>query len=407
MRIASGVTDQFTYFIARDTAGSRVTGLSGFTVYRSRNGGAAAAFTTPTINETDASNMPGVYELLLDEDMTIDAGDETQAMVVHITVSGMVAVTKEFELYRPKITAGVTLSVESDGDLTKVNTLDGHTAQTGDSYALGNGASGFVAIKGDTAAILLDTAALDGRVPSDPADASDIASAFSTVNSTLGTIAGYIDTEIGTLQTSVNDLPTNSELATALAGADDAMLAALATAQADLDILTGTDGVTLATAQGNYAPAKAGDLMGLANDAITAAKFDESTAFPLASADTGSTAVARTGADSDTLETLSDEIAGISAGSGPTVEQIADEVQTRTIARVTLVDTVTTNTDMRGTDSAALATDLATLDGKADDIKAKTDSLAFTVAGQVDANIQAVNNVTVTGTGTTADPWYS
>jgi hypothetical protein len=39
----------------------------------------------------------------------------------------------------------------------------------------------------------------------------------------------------------------------------------------------------------------------------------------------------------------------------PTVSQVADEVQTRTIARVTLVDTCTTNTDMRGTDSAALA----------------------------------------------------
>lgn len=46
----------------------------------------------------------------------------------------------------------------------------------------------------------------------------------------------------------------------------------------------------------------------LADDAITAAKFDESTAFPLKSADTGATAVARTGADSDTLETISDQI---------------------------------------------------------------------------------------------------
>jgi hypothetical protein len=36
-----------------------------------------------------------------------------------------------------------------------------------------------------------------------------------------------------------------------------------------------------------------------------------------------------------------------------TVVAIADEVQTRTIARVTLVDTVTTNTDMRGTDGAS------------------------------------------------------
>ena len=48
--------------------------------------------------------------------------------------------------------------------------------------------------------------------------------------------------------------------------------------------------------------------MGLSNDAITAAKFDESTAFPLESADSGSTAVARTGTDGDTLKTISDQL---------------------------------------------------------------------------------------------------
>jgi hypothetical protein len=46
----------------------------------------------------------------------------------------------------------------------------------------------------------------------------------------------------------------------------------------------------------------------LANDAITASKFDESTAFPLTSVDTGATRVARTGADADTLETISDQL---------------------------------------------------------------------------------------------------
>jgi hypothetical protein len=46
----------------------------------------------------------------------------------------------------------------------------------------------------------------------------------------------------------------------------------------------------------------------LGNDCITSAKFDESTAYPVKSADTGATALARTGADSDTLETLSDQM---------------------------------------------------------------------------------------------------
>lgn len=58
----------------------------------------------------------------------------------------------------------------------------------------------------------------------------------------------------------------------------------------------------------------AGALMGLADDAITSAKFDESTAFPVKSADTGSTAIARVGADSDTLETLSDQVDGLVTG---------------------------------------------------------------------------------------------
>lgn len=49
----------------------------------------------------------------------------------------------------------------------------------------------------------------------------------------------------------------------AMRGTDNAALSsALSTAQADLDLITGTDGAQLATVQGLYAPAKAGDNMG-------------------------------------------------------------------------------------------------------------------------------------------------
>lgn len=44
----------------------------------------------------------------------------------------------------------------------------------------------------------------------------------------LATVAGYIDTEVAALVTAVDALPTNAELATALAAADDAVLAAIA-----------------------------------------------------------------------------------------------------------------------------------------------------------------------------------
>ena len=53
------------------------------------------------------------------------------------------------------------------------------------------------------------------------------------------------------------------------------------------------------------------------------------------------------------------------------------------LSRVTLVDTVTSNTDMRGTDSAnTVAPDNSSISA----IKAKTDQMVFTVSGQIDAN---------------------
>jgi len=117
MRIPSGVTDQYIYFVAVDATNlkTRETGLSSFTVYRSRNNGTATAMTTPTVAEVDATNMPGVYTLLCDEDMTIGAGNDTEEMAFHITQASMSPVTRTIELYRPKITAGNTLDVTATG----------------------------------------------------------------------------------------------------------------------------------------------------------------------------------------------------------------------------------------------------------------------------------------------------
>lgn len=54
-----------------------------------------------------------------------------------------------------------------------------------------------------------------------------------------------------------------------------------------------------------------GAAMNLAANAIKKVSYDESTAYALESADTGASQIARTGADGDTLETLSDEIAAV------------------------------------------------------------------------------------------------
>lgn len=125
----------------------------------------------------------------------------------------------------------------------------------------------------------------------------------------------------------------------------------------------------------------------LADDVITAGKFDESTAFPLKSADTGTTQVARVGADSDTLETLSDEIAAVKAETALIVE---DTGTTIPATLVTIDNFLDTEVAAILADTNELQTDLVDggrLDLLIDGIKAKTDTItaAPTAASVADA----------------------
>lgn len=126
MEIVSGDATKYIHFYAVDAADliTPETGLSAFGVRHSRDDGSAGAFTTPSITEVDSSNMPGWYKLLIDEQYTLDSGNDCEEVALHITHAGMHPAKVKYLIKRAKITAGNTLSVESDGDLTKVNTLD-------------------------------------------------------------------------------------------------------------------------------------------------------------------------------------------------------------------------------------------------------------------------------------------
>ena len=117
MRIPSGKIDQYIYFVAVDINDhvTRKTGLSSFTVYRSRNNGTATLYTTPTVAQLDATNMPGVYSLLIDEDTTIAAASDSEEYVVHITQASMAPVTRTVELYRRPDNMTLTESYAADG----------------------------------------------------------------------------------------------------------------------------------------------------------------------------------------------------------------------------------------------------------------------------------------------------
>lgn len=88
---------------------------------------------------------------------------------------------------------------------------------------------------------------------------------------------------------------------------------------------TACDGGSYNVGGGGVVAASVTAGVSLANDAITLAKFDETTAWPLVAADGGNTQVARVGADGDTLETLSDQIDGAVADIA-TVDGIVDDI---------------------------------------------------------------------------------
>ena len=84
----------------------------------------------------------------------------------------------------------------------------------------------------------------------------------------------------------------------------------------------------------------------LADDAITSAKYDESTAFPLAKADSGTTILAREedGSATYTLKTLSSQIGGISGG-GSAISKNADSYTLTTGTQTTGTFSDTNNID--------------------------------------------------------------
>ena len=96
--------------------------------------------------------------------------------------------------------------------------------------------------------------------------------------------------------------------------------------------------------------ARVGAEMALVNDAIAAAKFDETTAFPLAAADSAATQIARVGADGDTLETLSDQIDGVTAATAAAIadavlEESIDDHKAVAASLAEHIDALLTDTD--------------------------------------------------------------
>src|SRR3990167_8538238 len=212
MRLASGVNDQYVYFIALDVSNAPLVGYAAkMTVKRSRNGGALATYTTPTINATDTGG--GGYELLVDEDVTIDAGDFTQEYYFRVKDTGghMVPVRRTIELFRPSDTGGIADAVWAYA--TRALTafaLDTGIAQTvwraststftADTGSVAYAQGRIMAVKGDTGAAHLDQGRFgvlsDSGVAAAVLDTGKVAGAVWTSHATRTLTAFQFDTGV-------------------------------------------------------------------------------------------------------------------------------------------------------------------------------------------------------------------
>lgn len=149
-------------------------------------------------------------------------------------------------------------------------------------------------------------------------------------------------------------------------------------------------------------PATAGildvNVKNIDNDAASASGV---VTFPAATlASTTNITAGTVGSVSGAVGSVTGAVGSIAAG-GITAASFAANA----INAAVLDPDVTTELQAGLATAAALTTVDDFLDTEVAAIKAKTDSLTFTVANQLDANIQYVNDVAVNGVGTAGSPW--
>lgn len=366
MRIPSGSTDRKVPFVAVDATDktTRETGLSAFTVYRSREGGTATVFTTPTIAEADATNMPGLYWLTMDEDTTIGASHDVETMALHITCSGMAPVSLAVEIERVKFTEGQSGTMANNAVDADVERIAG-TAVT----------------------------AAAGRMEVNVSHFGGSAGAFASGRPEVNT--SHFGGTAGTFASGRPEVNTTHAAGTAWGSG------AITAASIAASALNG---------KGDWNIGKTGYALSAAGvqaiwDALTSALTTVGSVGKLLVDNINATISSRLASASYTAPL---DAAGTRAAVGLASANL--DTQIGTLATAANLATVAGYLD---TEIAAILEDTGTtldgkidvIDGIVDAIKAKTDQLTFTVANQVDANVKSVAGTTVTGVGSEADPW--
>lgn len=412
------IYNKFTTFRPSTGASYTLAGSPAISVYKDNSTTQSTAGVTLT---TDFDSVTGLNHYAIDTsadgtfysagsffDIVITAGTVDSVSVVGAVVAGF-TIRKNSSL-KPT-TAGRTLDVSTTGEAG----LDWANIGSPTTSVNLSGTS-TKALEPTTAGRTLDVSATGEA----GIDWANIGSPTTAVNLSGTTVKTATDVEADTQDIQAR-IPTaltagGNIKADALAISGDTVAADNAESFFDGTGYAGTNNVIptvttvgTVTTLTNLPPIPAGWLTatGIASDAFTAAKFAADVTTELqAGLALEATLTSMKGA---TFDTSTDSLEAL-RNRGDAVWVTATGFSTLDAAGVrSAVGLASANLDTQlaaiDTDTGNILTNLATVDTVADGIKAKTDSLTFTVLGQVDANIQYVNDVQVIGTGASGDEW--
>jgi hypothetical protein len=237
MAVYKNVASQKLAVFAYDsTDGSPKTGdAANITAQISLNGGATAATNDVNPTELDATDAPGIYifdltqaetnaDLIVVAPVSSTADIELDPSIIYTTPGTSTALNANAIQISGDATAADTLELfaesldqstgQIDAGTLAANTITDATIAN-DTFTADKFEAGSLDGKGDWNTVAPDNAdiaaikAKTDNLPSDPADASDIASSFSSLAGTLATIVGYIDTEIAAIKAKTDTLPAS------------------------------------------------------------------------------------------------------------------------------------------------------------------------------------------------------
>ncbi len=374
---------------------------------------AIAAGPAATVTASDISDIASAVRAILVSDLSdiLSATQQTNSrvLVVQSLVSDVdSALTSRFSDIQSLITTtGVQLNASTMSDLRSAITAVTATISASDmsdiasrvwsaKYNANSVASSFGSLFEKMASSVSD---LDSRISTTPSTKSQVASA------TFALFASHISdvtSAFAALSDAVSDLKSvvtvtgvqlNASSLSDIRSAISAGPAATVTASDISDIASAVWAHTIG--------ARVDSRILVAQSTLSDIRSDVS--------DMHSDLLVMSGILSDTYSAvlLAQSLASDAHSAAVVAQSISASDMSDIRSAVTVAATLTASdiSDIASAVKASIASELSDIQSAATAIKAKTDGLTFTVANQVDANIQYVNDVAVTGNGQAGTEW--